>query len=327
LHSRRERTPAPASLHVVESSALLPAIYRPARLGRWLFRLRVARACRLLRRNGARRIALYLWRPEFADALGARAHDVSCYHVDDDYSFSSIDQPNSPAEVALLGKVDRVIVHSQRLFRKKGGINPNTAIIPNGVDHAAFSSPCGEPADLRAIARPCVGYIGVIKKQLDLALMLELAQRCRQWSFVFVGPVGNLGDKAVLWERLTAQANVHVLGARPARELPAYAQHFDANVMCYEVNDYTHSIFPLKLTEYLSAGRPVVSSRVESVLAFSEVVQLASGAAEWEAALHGALQACANTAEAVARRRAAAQHYDWDLLVDRIAKLLLDKAE
>lgn len=308
-------------LHVLPSLRWLPQVYRPPALRRWLACRRVAIACRMLRERGARRLALYLWRPEFADVLAMREFGFRVYHIDDDYSFATTEQPTSPVEERLIRSVDQVIVHSPRLLRKKGSLNPATALVPNGVDYHAFADPQPEAADLQAIPHPRIGYVGVIKKQLDLALLLALARRRPDWSFVFVGPVGHLGEKAALWQALVALPNVHAPGARPARDLPAYAQHFDVGQMCYDVNDYTNSIFPLKLNEYLASGRPVVSSRIESVLPFGEVVGFATGVDEWESALAAALAPASGSAAATAARQAMARTYDWAALVERVAGL------
>jgi glycosyltransferase involved in cell wall biosynthesis len=326
-HAKPQAVPATglqqahAHLQVLPSSRWLPQVYRPAVLRQWLCRQRVVVAQRMLRARGVKRLALYLWRPEFADAMGVEGFDFRVYHIDDDYSFATTEQPISPAEASLIRAVDQVIVHSPRLQRNKGGLNPNTALIPNGVDFDAFAAVQPEAPELRAVPHPRIGYVGVIKRQLDLALLLDLAQRRERWSFVFVGPLGHLGEKAELWKALAALPNVYPLGARPARELPAYAQHFDVGQMCYEVNNYTNSIFPLKLNEYLASGRPAVSSRIESVLPFAEVVALADGPEEWESALEQAMQPEANTANAVACRQAVAKGYDWAVLVEQLAKL------
>jgi glycosyltransferase involved in cell wall biosynthesis len=42
--------------------------------------------------------------------------------------------------------------------------------------------------------------------------------------------------------------------------LPAYLQHFDCCIIPYKVNKLTASIYPLKINEYLAAGKPVVST-------------------------------------------------------------------
>jgi len=294
-------------------------VYRPRFVGDWLRRQRVRDAVETLRRRGCTRIVLYVWRPQYDWALDAVDADLVCYHIDDEYSFSSVDRPNDPREVALIRAADLVIIHSQKLFEKKGSINQNSVRIPNGVDYAAFSTLQPEPADLADIPRPRMGYVGVIKVQLDLALLVGLATRRPEWSFVLVGPVGNMGGKKPLLEQLQRLPNVHLLGNKPVEQLPGYCQHFDVCMMCYEVSDYTNYIYPLKMHEYLASGRPVVSAPIEAVRPFSDVLETASGVDEWEDALLDALRPERNTDDAVLARQARAKAHDWDLLVERIA--------
>ena len=110
---------------------------------------------------------------------------------------------------------------------------------------------------MASIAHPRVGYAGVIKRQLDFDLLVRLARARPQWSFVLVGPVTNVEGKEQQLAALRQMHNVHYLGGKPAKDLPSYIQHFDVCLMCYEVNDYTQYIYPLKLNEYLaSGGRP-----------------------------------------------------------------------
>src|SRR5262249_24611078 len=156
-----------------------------------------------------------------------------------EYTFSETEQPISDREMQVLRRVDQVIVHSSALFEKKGRINSHSVVVPNGVDYRQFAEPRPEPMDLRAIPRPRVGYAGVVKKQLDLALLVRLAQRLPDHSFVLVGPIMNVTGKESDVEALRAMPNVFLLGYKNTAELPGYVQHFDVCLMCYEVNAYT----------------------------------------------------------------------------------------
>ena len=137
--------PSP-SMEVLSTGWLHPNFYRSGWLRVTGLRSRLSFARKRLVARGATRITLYIWRDEFADALDFVAHDFSCYHIDDEYTFSDRDAPNSTREMNLLRRVDQVIIHSPALFKKKGGINPNTVLIPNGVDFRLFSTPQEEPA-------------------------------------------------------------------------------------------------------------------------------------------------------------------------------------
>jgi hypothetical protein len=133
------------SLDVLRSGCLHPGFYRPSWLAAATLRSRLSIARRRLIRRGVTRIALYIWRDEFADALDLVEHDFSCYHIDDEYSFSDTEVATSERERMLLERVDQVIVHSRKLLEKKGNVNPHTALIPNGVDFLHFAKPHLEP--------------------------------------------------------------------------------------------------------------------------------------------------------------------------------------
>ena len=314
------------SMDILTTGCLRPDFHRPEWLRAMSLRSTLSLARSRLIARGANRIALYIWRDQFAEALDLVAHDFSCYHIDDEYSFSDQDRPNSTRETDLLRRVDQVIVHSRALLDKKGGLNQRTALVPNGVDFQLFSTPHEEPHDIKSIAHPRVGYAGVIKKQLDLDLLIRLACARPQWSFVLVGPVLNVEGKEQQLETLRRMTNVHFLGGKPATDLPAYIQHFDVCLMCYDVNDYTRYINPLKLNEYLASGRPTVSSQIAAVRGLNHVVTIANDEAEWLAAIELGIREMDLDQTTPQSRRAVAHASDWDLLVEQIASLFAPKA-
>lgn len=309
------------SLEVLKPGWPHPRFHRSRRLDRASFRSRLSLARRRLLGHGAQRVGLYIWRDEFADALDLVQHDFSCYHVDDEYSFSDREQPTSARETALLERVDQVIVHSPALMEKKGRVNPRTALIPNGVNYRQFAATHEEPSDMVGIPRPRIGYAGVVKKQLDIGMLVRLARARPLYSFVSVGPVMNVSGKESELAELKMLPNVYLLGHKPADALASYMHHFDVCMMCYEVNDYTRYIYPLKLNEYLASGRPTVSSPIETVRSFADVVTIADGDAEWLTAIDSSLADSARSPAARDARRAVARGNDWDIVVDHIAEL------
>jgi glycosyltransferase involved in cell wall biosynthesis len=294
--------------------------YRASALARATERRRASNAARILRERGCQKIIIYLWRPEFAKALDLIDHDLSCYHLDDEYSFSRHEMPFDPREVRLIERVDHVFLHSPILCKKKSRWNANTHLVPMGADYQAFSTPRAEPEDLKRIPRPRIGYVGYIKGQLNLPLLTTLAKEHADLSFVFVGPLNaNIPRYASELESLRRPLNVHVMGERHVANLPDYMQHMDVLTLGYKINDYTKFISPMKLHEYLATGRPVVGSPIPYLRLFPDVVSLAETETQWSAALRESLRPEANSRQRVEQRQRVAKQYDWGRVVLHIA--------
>jgi glycosyltransferase involved in cell wall biosynthesis len=319
-------TAPPASgFTVYDPEAWLPKFYRPRVLDRATEQARLHRARRILEKAGCRKVVAYVWQPKFAHTLDLMDHDVSCYHIADEYSFLDVEQPIPAVEQRLIERVDQVFVHSPALLEKKGHINPHTAYVTNGVDYPAFAADLPEPADMAAIPHPRIGYVGRIKSQMDWKTLIGIARRRPDWSLVLVGPVGHMGDYEADKAELFAMPNVHYLGNRSVRDVPAYIQHMDVCLLCYALTDYTRYIFPLKLHEYLATGRPVVGSDIRTLRDFASTVRIAHDVDGWCAAIEASLTPEERSNERVEARRRVARQYDWNTITQRIAGILCDR--
>ena len=102
------------------------------------------------------------------------------------------------------------------------------------------------------------------------------------WSFVMVGPVVKISE-----DDLPRRANIHYLGGKKYEQLPTYLSGWDVALMPFAMNESTQFISPTKTPEYLSGGKPVVSTPIKDVVrhyGHLEGVQIASTAEEFVAA-------------------------------------------
>lgn len=319
-------TPPPAhGFEIYEHEPWLPKFYKPRALDRATEQARLVRSRRLLERAGCSRVVLYAWRPEFVEALDMVPHDLSCYHIADEYSFANVEHPIPDDERELIERVDQVFVHSPALLEKKGHINPHTAYVTNGVDYASFAADHGEPADMAAIPHPRIGYVGRIKSQMDWKTLIGIARARPDWSLVLVGPMGHIGNHEGDRAELFAMPNVHYLGNRSVREVPAYIRHMDVCLLCYALTDYTRYIFPLKLHEYLASGRPVVGSDIRTLRDFTDTVRIAHDLGGWLRAIDDSLVPAERSHARVEARRRVAREYDWNTITARVAGILCER--
>ena len=318
---RSSGSPAPFEVYVPEP--WLPDFHHDGALKRVLFGRRLKNGWDRLRRRGCTKLVLYLWRPDFELALKHGDHDLSIYHIDDEYSFQQDPPPMDEREKRVIRAADHVLAISPGLMERKGGINPSMWFVPEGVEYDLYATPVDEPDDIAGIPRPRIGYTGMLKRHLDWRMLRELAQRHPRWSFVLVGPESSLSeeDRRILRE-IAGWSNVHFLGGKDVKVLAAYPQHFDVCIMPYVVNGYTDNIYPLKLHEYLASGRPVVGAPIRSLLDFRDEILVPSSTQEWSEAIARSLAPPFTTEEARAARQAVARRNDWSELIFTIADLI-----
>lgn len=176
---------------------------------------------------------------------------------------------NAPAalrtfEAELFRRATVVFTGGRSLYQAKRDRHPFVYAFPSSVDVAHFSKGrkgVTPPADQSSLARPRIGYCGVIDERMDLSLIDDVAARRPAWQLVMVGPVVKI-DPSTLPQR----PNLHYLGAKSYDELPAYIGGWDVAMLPFARNDATRFISPTKTPEYLAAGRPVVSTSIRDVV-------------------------------------------------------------
>jgi glycosyltransferase involved in cell wall biosynthesis len=218
------------------------------------------------------------------------------------------------AERHLLADADVVFCSADGLYAAKAEqAVGRVSMLRNAADVGHFA-PAGRavPRDLASLPGPVVGYIGAIAEWVDLALVRDIARLRPGWSVVLVGPAFSgaiSGDSAGL-ALLEGVPNVHLLGARPYEDVPAYLEAFDVSIIPFKLNGLTEDTNPIKLYEYLAAGKPVVSTPLPEAAAVDGVL-IAETAEAFVAAVHSAL--ADSDPAAVERRRSIAEENSWEV--------------
>ncbi len=278
---------------------------------------------------GIRRPILWVSQPGMASIVGKLDEVLSIYHVVDEYAgYTGHDDARraalQAAENRVLDSVNLSIVVSEALYEAKSRAGRKVFVVPNAVDFAAFAAAsrrAEEPTDLAVISRPRAGYSGLVGVRLDLRLVGMLAAQQPETQFVFVGQVDRRECDADL-KSLEARDNVHFLGQKPASAVPDYVAGFDVGLLPYRLNLETRHISPLKLYEYLAAGKPVVSTPIPAALPFSDTVSIAAEPADYAAAVSLAL--AKDSPRLREERQALASRNTWDHRVAAIESIIHD---
>ena len=239
-----------------------------AAFNRWSLKRDIGRA---VRDAGLRDYVMVTGSPPSANVIGECGERASIYFCMDDFLVLPGTSPRmlEPLERELLRRVDAVVATAQRLVAIKVCATGRGYHLPQGVNYEHFSTRRAIPPELRDLPRPIVGFAGGVGAAVDLPTLHAVSSAMPGASVVLVGPV-------TLPRESLAAPNIHVLGPRSYAELPAYVQSFDVGIIPYVENDWTHSVDPLKLLEYLAAGVPVVSSPLPEVMKYRTAVTTAT---------------------------------------------------
>lgn len=186
-------------------------------------------------------------------------------------------------------------------------------LLGNGVEMSHFEAPREVPADLRALPRPWLGYVGLLSHFLDFELLEAVRRNRRGGTVVLIGP-GSPATEAAVAE-LASREGVAVLGPKPYAEVPAYMQALDVGLIPFRASDpFVQGINPNKVYQYLAAGLPVITTPVLDLQESPPDLLFATTTEEVTRALATALDAPADRA----RRRTLASPHDWDVLAARM---------
>lgn len=218
--------------------------------------------------------------PYFAQELPADiAPLLHIYHCIDDISQEPYTaRHGARLEKEAVVKADVVTVTAHQLRRIYEKDNPHIHILHNAVDIAtfrrSFERKLERPVEFANKKNKIIGFTGNLDHvRIDYPLLKSVALAHPDKTVVLVGPINSREIYDLGIDKLP---NVILTGSKPHEELPAYLQHFDCALIPFLCNKLTESIYPLKINEYLAAGKAVISTSFsEDIKSFEDYIYLA----------------------------------------------------
>ena len=320
------------NLWIVSLPPLLPGRYYSVavnRINQWLT------ACwsqRYLHKLTLTSPILWLYNPEQGPLIGQFVERLSVYHCIDEFTAGTTGRKRrtiAALEASLLRRVDVVFANSLLTHENKRRFNPHTYRVPSGADVEHFAQVLDPAVPVHpAIAhfpQPRIGYIGHVNERLDYVILEHLIRQRPAWSLVFVGDTYPWALDAPPLRRLQAFPNVHFLGKHPFAEIPALVKGMDVCLLPYAGDERACYRSPLKLYEYLAAGKPVVSTDHPEARELGNVVYVASTPASFVKCI---AQALAQDGQERQRQRVTvARQHSWDRRVDEMEKAIHEIVE
>ncbi|MBU6341959.1 MAG: glycosyltransferase [Bacteroidetes bacterium] len=242
------------------------------------------------------------------------------YHCIDDISQDPYTARHGQwLEDEVIGNTDVCLVTSTRLGVLKKAKARRIEYFFNAADTALFSLAAGpslpKPKEIALFNGPFIGFIGNMDAlRIDYKLLKNIALAMPECQLLLVGPINSMEPDAI---GLTHLPNVICTGARPLEALPAYLQYMNCVLIPFLCNTLTASIYPLKINEYLAAGKPVVSTAFsEDIQSFSAYIYLAKDHDDFVHQIKNALKE--NDPNLIQKRQKMAARNSWQARIEQL---------
>lgn len=174
----------------------------------------------------------------------------------------------------ILERADVVFATADVLLEQVKVKREDVIYCPNAVSLKDFSLDRATdiPKDMQDIVaegKPIIGYYGALAQWFDFDLVEYLATSLLNFEFILIGPDEAAPEKK---SRVYKLGNVHYLGLKTYEELPAYLKCFDVATIPFVCNELTMATSPVKLFEYMAAGKPVVTTKLNECEKYAEVL-------------------------------------------------------
>lgn len=219
----------------------------------------------------------------------------------------------------LKATADLAVYCNRRLMDEECFEVRRQLLVTHGVDREAFIAASiakgPGPADVAALGRPRVGFIGGIDAHtFNPELFLGVARRLKDVTFVLIGGC-SLADG---WCTLP---NVKQLGRKPYELVADYMAAMDVLIMPWNGSEWIKACNPIKLKEYLAAGKPVVTTDFPALEPYRDLVRTADSPRLFAEAIEAALASPYDAQAARARLTREGWDHKADGLWDALSEL------
>jgi len=194
-------------------------------------------------------------------------------------------------EIELLKNSNVVFVNSRSLYDIHSKIRKDIILVPQGFRVDAFQKKYKIMNSEFTSKMPIIGYVGGINWRLDYRLLFAIAQRCKNYLFIYAGPIIETermtSDQIINMNRLFSISNVKYIGRIDKKYISELINKFTVGMIPYDQKQkFNKYSYPMKLFEYFYMGKPVISTDIKELRQYSKYVKIAHTIQEWHETLN-----------------------------------------
>ncbi|MCE5193262.1 MAG: hypothetical protein ABFD13_05005 [Candidatus Cryosericum sp.] len=211
-----------------------------------------------------------------------------------------------------------IIATNETIAAKFAADVDKLSLIQNGVDHDVFAAPAlAWLATLDVLPQQHkLLYVGAMREWFDVQTMLSIATAFPEYEIDCFGEA----IPSVRTE-LSTHRNIILKGTWPQSSIAQVAPQYDLALIPFRESPLTSGVDPLKFYEYVSAGLPVVSSKINALGEFDEtMVRVAASGDEFLTAIQETI--ATDSLRLRHHRIQVSQRFDWAFRISEFDHVL-----
>ena len=210
-------------------------------------------------------------------------------------------------EQKMVDRADIIFTSSHYLYSEKKELAEQVFLIRNACDFSHLQQIIETPIEITRLKRPIIGMVGAVGHWVDKDILTEIAAR---YTTVLIGM--EFGNKV--------PSSVIQLGNKSYHDLPDYYNNIDLGIIPFDQSETSKAANPIKMYEYLAAGKPIVASDLPEMKNFPGLIYKADNSQHFLLKIAEALQE--DNEELVKKRKKAAANNTWQIRYRRIKEIL-----
>jgi hypothetical protein len=223
-----------------------------------------------------RKIVLWVYTPKLYPLSQIFKQDYVIYYIQDNVSYDACKEiviyPDYNVNIDLIIKSDLVFSTSKTMFNYAIQYNKNVFHIPNGNNFEILTKEINVnyKTEIDNVSKPVIGYLGGIRCWLDFELIEYLLENLDDCYFVFIGPLYKNAARNI--KVLMKYKNFIWIKFKEQNLLYHYLKKFKAGIIPFRNNVFMDSVFPNKFYEYMAYGIPVITTALNELSGFSNII-------------------------------------------------------
>jgi hypothetical protein len=176
-------------------------------------------------------------------------------------------------EKIFIKNSDLTICTSKKLEKNARNYSDNVIYVPSGVNFKKLNETknnilISDKLFFENLKGLKFGFVGSVREIIDYKYINKLINEINNSYFIFVGPIIDEPP-----EYIKENKKIFFLGNKSHATISTYINNFDLCLIPYIKNEFTDAIYPTKINEYLSLGKPVIATPTYEIKNFNHFNQ------------------------------------------------------